>query len=350
MKPEASSERLDNIVVVSTFPPTHCGIGRHGAQLVDALRNRGHVVTTVAVDQESGADAKLNLLGGFRLLRLARYLHQRNRLILNYHPSFFFRSQQNLDAIVTSLAFSLLSLLSRGKITVICHETALVRKDGSILAKILYRCEKYRWRFTPHIQFHSRRELGFFADHYKLECTNASVVAPGAYYRPYATVDCQSARKVLGLDGIAPDATLFLCIGFIQYAKGFDRIVDVFNSAAVPHNIYLYIVGSLRLEEEESAKYLNTLKQKAARKDCIRIIDRFVADEEFDTWISASDYVVLPYRAIWSSAVAERAKLYQKPRILSAVGGLEEQVTKGDYVFRTDEELATILGRLFNRP
>ena len=46
----------------------------------------------------------------------------------------------------------------------------------------------------------------------------------------------------------------------------------------------------------------------------------------FDRWIVAADTVVLPYRHIWSSSVAERAALFGRPVIATRVGGLADQV------------------------
>jgi multidrug transporter EmrE-like cation transporter len=70
------------------------------------------------------------------------------------------------------------------------------------------------------------------------------------------------------------------------------------------------------------------------------VFERFLADEEFDLWVSAADWVVLPYRRSWSSGVLARAQALGRPAIVTDVGGLAEQAGDGDIVVRDDEELA----------
>ncbi|MGH9198299.1 MAG: hypothetical protein ACRD1T_21520 [Acidimicrobiia bacterium] len=84
----------------------------------------------------------------------------------------------------------------------------------------------------------------------------------------------------------------------------------------------------------------------AASDPRIRISEVALSDEEFDRWIIASDVVVLPYRASWSSGVAERAKLFGRKLIVSGVGGLIEQTDEGDIVFQTDEGLGEAMNQL----
>jgi glycosyltransferase involved in cell wall biosynthesis len=122
--------------------------------------------------------------------------------------------------------------------------------------------------------------------------------------------------------------------------------VDVFNRLSLIKNTHLYVVGSIRVETEADRNYMETLKENSHGSEYITIIEKFLSDEEFDLWISASDYVVCPYRIIWSSGVLARAKLYQKPCIVSSVGGLAEQITDQDFVFGTDIELESIISKI----
>ena len=80
----------------------------------------------------------------------------------------------------------------------------------------------------------------------------------------------------------------------------------------------------------------------AAKNPQIHIEEKFLSDEDFDTWITASDVILIPYREIWSSGVLGRAKLFNKKVIASNVGGLAEQLEDNDILFNTDEELRKI--------
>jgi len=84
-------------------------------------------------------------------------------------------------------------------------------------------------------------------------------------------------------------------------------------------------VGSVRLEESDFLAHLSELERLAEGTPGVRLHTGYVSDEAFDRWIVAADVLVLPYRHIWSSGVLERAALYDRPVIITRVGGLEAQ-------------------------
>ena len=76
------------------------------------------------------------------------------------------------------------------------------------------------------------------------------------------------------------------------------------------------------------------------------LIEGFQSDEDFDAWVSAADRLVLPYTRAWSSGALARARLLGTPSIVSAVGGLVEQVGPEDEVVRSDDELRRAIQRV----
>ena len=68
----------------------------------------------------------------------------------------------------------------------------------------------------------------------------------------------------------------------------------------------------------------------------------YLSDEDFDRWIVASDALVLPYRDGWSSNVMERGILYDRPVIMSNVGGMSEQGTNRPGVTLVDDDTALL--------
>jgi hypothetical protein len=93
----------------------------------------------------------------------------------------------------------------------------------------------------------------------------------------------------------------------------------------------------------ENEAYARSLAEQAGGVQRTTVIDRFLPDEEFDLWVAAADWVVLPYRRSWSSGVLARAHALGTPAILSDVGGLAEQAGDRDVVVGDDDELARAL-------
>ena len=88
---------------------------------------------------------------------------------------------------------------------------------------------------------------------------------------------------------------------------------------------------------------MNLLQRYADTYPNIFLKSEFVSDELFDTWLIACDYVVIPYREIWTSGVLGRAKLFEKKCIVRNVGGLKEQLEDGDLMFEDYGELPRLL-------
>src|SRR5262249_3099760 len=138
-------------------------------------------------------------------------------------------------------------------------------------------------------------------------------------------VSRDDARRRLGIAD-APQP-VFVCVGFLQPSKGFDRAVEAFArasarerhpaSTAAPSGS-LYLVGSVRDETGENLAHVETLTRRVAQVRGAHLVERFLSDEEFDLWIAAADRVVLPYRRAWSSGVLAHAHAVGTRAIVAA--------------------------------
>jgi glycosyltransferase involved in cell wall biosynthesis len=319
--------------MVSTYPPKRCGIGAYAEQSVAQLRAQGHVVDIVSPDLQGNVDFAWDLHGGKKLLRLFRILPYYDRVILQYHWAFFYRHlfqrERRWETLQTTLCFVLLFLRCR-KLEVVAHEIPYIPgKQGWLY--------KWKWKLAPKIIVHTRAELDHFQQHYKisLPASRVEIRSHHDVFQKFSDHTRESARAKLG---IGKGNLVFLCVGFIQRHKGFHRAAEAFERAGLGE-AQLFIVGSPRVPDIENLKYLAELRQMAATMPGVHLRDSFVSNEDFDTWVTAADWVVLPYSEIWSSGVLARTRLLQRPAIISAVGGLPDQADDSDLLFNTDEEL-----------
>jgi len=320
-------------LMVSTYPPTRCGIGAYAEQSVARLRAAGHIVDVVSPDGQGNADFAWDLQGGSKLLQILPLLPYYDEVVLQYHWAFFYRDpfqrRSRWETLKTTLCFMLLFLRAR-KLEVVAHEIPYIRgKQGWLY--------KWKWKLAPRVVFHTTREYDHFEQHYGIHISRSRVKfrAHDDVYNKFVDHNRHSARERLKLSS---DGLIFLCIGFIQRHKGFHRAIRAFAQAGL-RSAELFIVGSLRVKDADNQKYLAELQQFASEHSNIHLIESFVSNEDFDTWIAASDCVVLPYSEIWSSAVLGRARLIDRPAIVAAVGGLPDQAGERDIVFHSDQEL-----------
>jgi glycosyltransferase involved in cell wall biosynthesis len=324
---------------VTTYPPTRCGIGVYASQSVKKLRSEGHIVNVISPDLQGNVDFKCDLCGGSKILKLLKMGIFYDKIVIQYHPAFFFKrsgdSGEWLNNFVANLSFVLLFLCYRKKIEIQCHEIHYysIQRIG-LLNYIVYRSW---WGLARTVIFHTQKERNAFRRNVRVGMRGKQIEVRSHHqdFSKYRDISMYDARRELG---IPLQEQVFLCIGFIQAHKGFDRVIRAFN-AVYPANATLYIIGSLRLVSVATENYLNLLRFLAMGNPQVILIEKFVSDRKFDTWIAACDYIVAPYREIWSSSIVARAKLFGKKVIASSVGGLDDQLDGEGFLFTTDAEL-----------
>jgi glycosyltransferase involved in cell wall biosynthesis len=318
------------ILVVSSYPPRHCGIGAYARDQVSRMRADGHDVTVLSPPDGDG-DLKVPFFGGRPFVRAARIAGRFDRIIVNFQPALYFRPRVPLSKVLTSAGLLWL-VLRRPGTEVLVHEAdvpALWRPDYALL----------RLAFTrAHLLFHTEAERAQLERAYGIEARATLIehlVAAVAAVPP----DGARARAELGLSD-APRPIL-VCAGFVQPSKGFDRAVRAFARSDSEGS--MFVVGSVREPTPENEAHAATLRSLCEATEGATFDERFLTDEDFDRWVMAADRLVLPYRVSWSSGVLARAHALGTPSIVMDVGGLAQQAGPQDTMVRSDDDLEAAL-------
>ncbi|WP_430895841.1 MULTISPECIES: glycosyltransferase [unclassified Paraflavitalea] len=130
-----------------------------------------------------------------------------------------------------------------------------------------------------------------------------------------------TAKNQLGIDVNQP---IVLFFGFIRKYKGLDLLLDAISLLKQKGqlNFKLLVAGEYY---EESAFYLNKIKDLGIENDVIQRTE-FIPDSEVRYYLSAADLVVQPYRNATQSGVTPLAYHFEKPMIVTNVGGLPSLV------------------------
>lgn len=116
----------------------------------------------------------------------------------------------------------------------------------------------------------------------------------------------------------AVERPVVLQFGLMREYKGIDLMIEAF--AASGADAELWIVGMPRMPVEP-------LRELAARHGVsgrVRFVDRFVSDSELGAYFERADLVTLPYRQIDQSGVLFTALAFEKPLLVTCVGGFGE--------------------------
>jgi D-inositol-3-phosphate glycosyltransferase len=132
-----------------------------------------------------------------------------------------------------------------------------------------------------------------------------------------------SREKALAELKLSSDNSYILFFGFIRAYKGLDLLIETFSDMRLRNRkLKLIIAGEFY---EDSAPY-NELIRKYNLENDIVIFDNFIKDNEVPLFFSAADLVVQPYKSATQSGVTQIAYYFDKPMLVTDVGGLREIV------------------------
>jgi glycosyltransferase involved in cell wall biosynthesis len=288
------------------------------------MRAHGDHVTVLSPPDGDG-EIRVPFFGGRPFFRAALRGGRFDRILVHFQPVLYYRPRAPISKVTTSLGLLSLVWLRSGRTEIVVHEAdppKRWRPDYVLL----------RWAFARagRVWFHTEAERQALERDYRVRVRGE--IVPHRVH-PFRAASREAARAELGLPA---GETLFVCAGFLQPSKGFDRAVEAFPAA---DGGSLYIVGSVRDRTPENDAYARALAEQSDSSPRVTFLERFLSDEEFDLWLAAADWLVLPYRRSWSSGVLARAQALGTPAIVAAVGGLPEQAGTKDVVVRDDEEL-----------
>lgn len=126
--------------------------------------------------------------------------------------------------------------------------------------------------------------------------------------------------------GISADMPLILFFGYVRAYKGLDVLLEAFAEARrhLPE-LRLIVAGEFYEDEKKYREQIGRLGVARA----VEIRNAYLPDAEVATLFAACDVVVQPYLTATQSGVAQVAFHFEKPMILTDVGGLAEIVQDG---------------------
>ncbi|MCH8317067.1 MAG: glycosyltransferase [Bacteroidetes bacterium] len=171
------------------------------------------------------------------------------------------------------------------------------------------------------------KDLQLFTHHQPI------VYNPHPLYDNFGPVmDKQEAQKALNLD-IKTKYILFF--GLIRAYKGLDLLLQAFADKRLRNiPVKLIIAG----EYYEDSKPYHEIIRKHDLEGLIIHANYFIPDEDVRKYFCASDIIVQPYKNATQSGITQIAYHFNKPMIVTNVGGLPELVPDGKVGYVVDPD------------
>lgn len=244
----------------------------------------------------------------FNIIKTARYIRKLkpDQVIIQWwHPYFApcyillakFMGKQNLTFVCHNVfpheRFPLDKMLTRMTLKCGKHFIVHAKEEATELKQIM---EEPDYQVTPHPSYNAFR---------------------------FANLTKEQAR---GLLNIPENQKVLLFFGFVRPYKGLRYLIEALPEVikALP-DIRLMIVGEFAGEDEKN-QYLQQIRE-AGMTDYVQIEDGYIPDQEVEKYFAACDMVVLPYESATQSGIVQIAYGFEKPVVVTAVGGLPDVVT-----------------------
>ncbi|MCQ2323849.1 MAG: glycosyltransferase family 4 protein [Paludibacteraceae bacterium] len=317
------------IIILGTAWPYRGGLATFNERLARQFQDEGHDVqiwtftlqypailfpgktqyTSDPAPKNLQIDRRLNSCNPFNWLRIARQLKrlQPDVLICCYWMAFF-----------APLYGTICRIVKRNRHT---RCVALVHNmfphEKSVLDKL----------FAPYF-VHSQDAFVALSESVVKDIhtlTNAPATSsPHPIYDHYgARLSKEDACARIGLN---PDKQYMLFFGLVRAYKGLDLLLDAMGKLkdTLP-NVNLLIAGEFYEDED---KYRQQIAQEGLTERVI-IRNEFIPDGELAAYFGASDLIVQPYKSATQSGVTQVAFHFEKPILVTNVGGLGEIVHHG---------------------
>ncbi|MFV0291656.1 MAG: glycosyltransferase [Mangrovibacterium sp.] len=171
-------------------------------------------------------------------------------------------------------------------------------------------------------------------------------VSPHPLFDNYGEI--VSREESLKKLNLSPDFRYILSFGLIRDYKGLDLLYQAMSDVRFTRkNIRLIVAGEYYANAE---KYKNMV-QKLGIDDRVIQHTFFISDEDVKYYFGASDVVVQPYKSATQSGVTQVAYHFNRPMIVTNVGGLTELCPDGKvgYICQVDpSSIADSILRFFD--
>lgn len=215
---------------------------------------------------------------------------------------------------------------------------------GTILRRVLKNKHTRVVCIADNIQPHEKRPGDALFTRYFIKCCHAFITMSDKVMRDLRSIEShkpaeqvhhplydnfgsavskQEARQRLKID---EQEKIILFFGFIRRYKGLDMLLEAMSDPRIRQaGIKLLVAG----EFYEDEQVYQSIIQQHKIDDRLLLRTDFIPDREVRYYVCAADAVVQPYRNATQSGVTPLAYHFEKPMIVTNVGGLPDMVPDG---------------------
>ena len=169
------------------------------------------------------------------------------------------------------------------------------------------------------------------------EKNKPKLIYPHPIYDDYGEqISKENSEKRLNLPKNGKNILFF---GFVRRYKGLDLLLDAMADERIrAMNVRLIVAGEFYEDKSFYDKKIEDLNLQ----ETVEFRSKFTPDDEVKYYFSVADMIVQPYRSATQSGVSQIAYHFDKPMLVTDVGGLAETIPNGKVGYVVDVNSAEI--------
>ncbi len=175
----------------------------------------------------------------------------------------------------------------------------------------------------------------------KFKFKKPKILTPHPIYDHYGEIETRE-NALLNLN-LSKEDRYILFFGFIRDYKGLDLLLKAFaHPYFKPNRIKLVVAGEFYADE---TKYLDLIKELNLEDEII-LRTGYVSNKEVPYYFNSADIIAQPYKSATQSGVTQISYHFNKPMLVTKVGGLAEIIPHlkvGYVVDPVPEEISSAL-------
>lgn len=177
----------------------------------------------------------------------------------------------------------------------------------------------------------------------KFNTSKPRILTPHPLFDDFGdSVSKEEAQKKLGLNA---DDINILTFGLIRKYKGVDLLIDALaDERLAKYPIKLTIAGEFY---DSPTPYYDKVKQLGLSSK-VNFIPKFIPDEDVKYYFCSTDLVAQTYRSATQSGVTQIGYHFEKPMLVTKVGGLAEIIPEGKVGYVVEPNVKDISDAILN--
>ena len=275
--------------IVSTYPPTPCGVGEYCWHLVQELKNKGNIRIILypieekraSYEEEVGCPIKKGDHSSY--IRAGREINRSKvDLVIIQHQFLLFGEEGRYTG-------EFLKEMDR-PIMAIIHT---VPGNPSPVEREALISLREKANFSVVMIEEAKKILG---ETYGFPQEKIEVI-----HHPFPSLPRISSLKARKILGLPEESFIIATFGLIRKEKGIEDVLEALSYLKKENILYL-VLGETHPNHhrKEGDEYLDSLKKKARElgvEDKVRWVNHYLSEEELGKYLSATDVYLTPYHA-----------------------------------------------------